>query len=562
MADTFLFNDGGTGHLCNMLSSPAVGETDIVCINSDTVVTSVTSTAGATWLLAESAVASQGSYIYYRKATGGEPATFTVTTSGNFNTHVGWSRWPGLNALDTSTNTQASSANVITPVHSTGVMAESTELVIAFGALHAIGTANQNTPVWSTGFNVVTSSAAQGTAGSGVRGYVGFKQNAGTAAEAPRVQWSGDNVTDRYMLTVSFTTTSSASPAAGSAAGTGTANTPAMAVSPSVGAAAGTGVAHNASTGVSPSVGLSDGLGAALDATATISAGVDVATGVGVALDPSISIEEEGDVHLYKFGPCEPWDPIWNCNITLITGAAEVTGVAVQAASEILYQLTAQRFGLCEVKLRPCRKSCQGGFPWWTWWEYGSYPQPYWWNGTWYNLACGSCPGDSCSCIGLSETELPGPVYSVAEVKLNGTVITPGTDYRVDDYRKLVALNDIIWPYCQDLRLEDTEDNTWSVTVNLGEVVPVIGRMAVGELALEFVKFLTCDDSCQLPFGVVDVSRQGISMTIQNTAELIKQGIINLPMSAMFIQASNPEHLTARAAVYDLDAPTYRAVGT
>ena len=205
MPGTFLFADGNGGHLCDMGSAPSVGETDVLCINSDTVVTAVTSSAGAAWSLAESSVASQGSYIYYRKATGGEPATVTITTTGNFNAHAAWSRWPNVNALDTSTNTQASSANSITPVHSTGTLAATGELVIAFGALHAIGIADQNTPVWSTGFTELTSSAAQGSGGSGVRGYVGYKENAGTAAEAPRVQWSGANVTDRYMLTVSFT---------------------------------------------------------------------------------------------------------------------------------------------------------------------------------------------------------------------------------------------------------------------------------------------------------------------------------------------------------------------
>lgn len=540
MADTFLFNDGGTGHLCDMGSAPAIGETDIICINSDTVVTSVTSSAGAVWALAESAVNDQAAYIYTRKATGGEPTTFTVTTSGNFNTHVGWSRWPSLNALDTSTNTQAASAAAITPVHSTGVMAESTELVIAFGALHAINTANQNTPIWSTGFNELTSSAAQGSGASGVRGYVGYKQNAGTAAEAPRVSWSGDNVTDRYMLTTSFTTLS--------------------AVNASAGVAAGVGSTGGAVAAVSPSAGLSEGLGTAYNATVSVSTNAEVASGVGAALDPSIELE--GEVHVYKFGPCEPWEPIWNCNISLITGAAEVTGVAVQAASEILYQLTAQRFGLCNVKLRPCRKSCQSSFPWYSWWEYGTYPQPYWWNGTWYNLACNSCPGDSCSCIGLAETELPGPIAGITEVKLNGEVLVEGVDYRVDDYRKLVRLGGDPWPFCQDMRLEDTEDNTWSVTAEYGEIVPTIGRMAVGELALEFVKYLLCDDSCQLPYGVVDVSRQGISMTIQSTHDLIKEGLLNLRMCALFIQATNPERLTARAAVYDLDAPTFRAVGT
>ena len=43
MANTFLFTDGGAGHLCDLGSAPAVGEVDILCINSDTVVDSVTS---------------------------------------------------------------------------------------------------------------------------------------------------------------------------------------------------------------------------------------------------------------------------------------------------------------------------------------------------------------------------------------------------------------------------------------------------------------------------------------------------------------------------------------
>ena len=152
------------------------------------------------------------------------------------------------------------------------------------------------------------------------------------------------------------------------------------------GLASGIGVSLAPDPGVSPVLDAADGgTGTAGQPVITVSSGVEIASGVGAALDPSIELE--GEVHLYKFGPCEPWDPIWNCNISLLTGAAEVTGVAIQAASEILYQLSAQRFGLCSVKLRPCRKSCQGGFPWWSWWEYGSYPQPYWWNGTWYNLA-------------------------------------------------------------------------------------------------------------------------------------------------------------------------------
>lgn len=206
MPDTFLFADGNAGHSCNLGSAPAVGEWDVLCINSDTTVASVASSGGASWSLAETAVTNQGSYIYIRQATGGEPATVVVTTTGNFNTHVGWSRWSDLLALDTSTSTQANgSAGSATPAHSTGTLTTAGQLVIAFGALHSIGTANQSAPVWSTGFTALTSSAGQGTGAQGVRGYVGYKLGAGTAAETPQVSWSGDNANDRYMLTVSLT---------------------------------------------------------------------------------------------------------------------------------------------------------------------------------------------------------------------------------------------------------------------------------------------------------------------------------------------------------------------
>lgn len=268
---------------------------------------------------------------------------------------------------------------------------------------------------------------------------------------------------------------------------------------------------------------------------------------------------------LYTFGPCSPWTPIWprgECAAVLLNPEApDVTGTAMQAASEILYHLTAQRFGLCEVTLRPCRKACWGSFPWFQWWEYGTYPQPYWWNGTWYNLACGMCPENSCACTSLDEIVLPGPVNTVVEVKLDGVVLTPGVDYRIDDYRKLVAMNGITWPFCQDLNLPDTAVGTMSVTPRYGEEVPVIGQLAVGELGLEIVKALLCEE-CILPNGVTDISRQGISMTIANISELFNAGFIQLRWCDMFIQAANPKHMQSRSAVYDLDGPAPRAWGT
>lgn len=266
----------------------------------------------------------------------------------------------------------------------------------------------------------------------------------------------------------------------------------------------------------------------------------------------------------YQFGPCTAWTPTWprgECaEILLETGAVDVTGTAIEVASEVLYHLTAQRFGLCTVTLRPCRRSCYNSFPFHEWWEYGTYPQPYWYAGTWYNLACGVC-GDSCSCVGMDETVLPGPLHNVTEVKVNGVVLTKNVNYRVDDYRKVVRIDGALWPFCQDMTQPDTADGTWSITAEYGEPVPAIGQLAVGELGLEVVKYLLCND-CALPNGVVDISRQGISMTVARISELFNAGFINLRMCDLFIQTANPNHLKARSAVYDIDNPRPRATGT
>lgn len=305
-------------------------------------------------------------------------------------------------------------------------------------------------------------------------------------------------------------------------------------------------------------------IAASLTVDTTVSASLAISLPVTVVNLGVESIPVTGGDDLYQFGPCEPWDAIWQggeCGILLDPGAPAVTGAAVQAASEILYHLTAQRFGLCTVTLRPCRQGCNEGFPWHQWWEYGSYPQPYWWAGTWYNLACGTC-GGSCSCVGLDETTLPGPVHSIVSVKLDGVTLTRGVDYRVDNYNKLVRMpGGTLWPFCQDMNKPDTEVGTWSVTAQYGEPVPTLGKLAVGELAGEIVKYLLCQD-CALPQGVVDVSRQGISMTIANVADLFNTGFIQLRMCDLFIKTANPNHQQARSYVYDLDSPQPRAWGT
>jgi len=265
---------------------------------------------------------------------------------------------------------------------------------------------------------------------------------------------------------------------------------------------------------------------------------------------------------MYTPGPCDDWDPIWGtCTVGLSPAAQSLTGTALTAASEILWMLTAQRFGLCRVQLRPCRSTCvddqarAAG-----WWEFGSYPYPTWIAGTWFNLGCGGCAG-SCSCTVLQETLLPGPIAAMVEVKVDGEVLAP-TAYEVHDYRKLVRIDGGAWPTCNNFTLPTTEVGTWSVTADYGEPVPMTGRIAVGELACEIARSLA-GDACALPAGVQQITRQGVSLTFNEYSEILGAGLVGLPHSDRFIKLFNPSKLQARSAVYDLDgnSQSYRAVG-
>lgn len=259
-------------------------------------------------------------------------------------------------------------------------------------------------------------------------------------------------------------------------------------------------------------------------------------------------------------GPCADWEPTWCCDLS--TASTALTGTAIMAATEILYNLSGQQFGLCSFTLRPCRRDCysnswpfDGG--WWQWG--GMYPRPVLYNGAWFNLTCGSCSG-SCSCGPLEEAWLPGPVNSVTQVLLNGSPMASGT-YRIDDFRKLIRTDGGTWPVCQDLSLADTEDNTWSVTAIIGETVPAIGSLAVGELACEIIKACT-GQACAIPKNATSVSRQGITIDFPTFAELLASGSLGLRWSDLFVATYNPSRLRAAPLVFDVDGDRFRRTGT
>lgn len=258
---------------------------------------------------------------------------------------------------------------------------------------------------------------------------------------------------------------------------------------------------------------------------------------------------------LQSVGPCQPWSPIW-C-VTLPLSTAAVSGDALQTATEVLWAKSGRQFDECTVTLRPCRRDCWNETFSATWHEWSTgWPYPYLANGQWFNLGCGGCPG-TCACTTLHTVELPMPVSSIVEVKVNGTPLVSGS-YTLYDFHTLVRTDGQEWPLRNDLNLPDTAVGTWSITLTHGTAVPVAGRMAVAELTRELALACVGDGSCKLPQPVQQLVRQGVTMTFLDPNEVFADGKIGLYRSDLFISTFNPQGIAARAQVIDVDGPRHR----
>lgn len=254
------------------------------------------------------------------------------------------------------------------------------------------------------------------------------------------------------------------------------------------------------------------------------------------------------------FGPCADWPVRWTCDVS--TESPTATGIAVTAATSVLWALSGRQFGTCTTTLRPCRRECYDtswwnsyGLPWTTSWDYAGSTYP------WFSLGCGGCRG-TCSCTEISEVILPSPVQSITTVKLDGAVAPTGT-YRLDNNRLLVRTDGQRWPSCNNLTKDDTQVGTWSITAVYGQSVPESGSLAVGELACEILRAMRGEE-CRLPPGVTQLTRQGVSISIPDIGSLFRDGKTGLYLADMFIISSNPNKLQQRSRIYSPDRMPHR----
>ena len=127
-----------------------------------------------------------------------------------------------------------------------------------------------------------------------------------------------------------------------------------------------------------------------------------------------------------EYGGC-PWPVDPACMDATWEGLDDaVRDRALALASATLERLTGYRVGGCPVTVRPCPpECCVPGDAYLSVFSRGPFYPGINSNGQWVNN-CG-CPSGCGTCTSCCEVELPGPVGTIYEVKVDGAVI-PATD--------------------------------------------------------------------------------------------------------------------------------------
>jgi hypothetical protein len=209
------------------------------------------------------------------------------------------------------------------------------------------------------------------------------------------------------------------------------------------------------------------------------------------------------------------------CNWEIISCGEYPEGASVELinrgerwAAELLYMRSGQQFPGCPITIRPCQSCSGGSYEEWPVQGQGGWNGswvPFLWAGAWSNLPYG------CGCAGMHtcsppQVWLPTEAVSITSVKVDGVTLPPSA-YEVDNGAWLVRRDGQGWPTTQDLGLPDGEPGTFSITYVPGPPVPLMGKIAAGALALEFVR--SCMNlPCRLPAGVQTITRQGVEMTL------------------------------------------------
>lgn len=186
------------------------------------------------------------------------------------------------------------------------------------------------------------------------------------------------------------------------------------------------------------------------------------------------------------------------------TDDAELIADCIDQASDMLSVISSgMAAGVCTVTVRPVRLCSDGPAAFDTTRRFG----------------------------GIVTVPLRGPETRVVSVIVDGVVLNPSEYGLLDDrylFRKVGC-----WPTSNNLRLDDTNVGTWSITYAFG-FVDKLTRMAATELACELIKDGLGKPNA-LPRGVTSISVQGASASVRNRAEALRDGDEQIPVLARWM---------------------------
>jgi len=263
-------------------------------------------------------------------------------------------------------------------------------------------------------------------------------------------------------------------------------------------------------------------------------------------------------------GPCTWPDLTQLCCPDWDDFSAELKVQALDYAKTVVWAATGRQFGLCELTVRPCGRQCANCPSGWYWDGEGSWT-PYIFNGEWHNCWCGSGgPGGCCTCDPDCQVYLPGPVHSIVSVTIDGATLAvsgdAGFNYFVLDQQWLVRTDTAAcWPLCSDQNLSPGDPDAFEVTYLRGREVPGALAQAASALACEYAK--ACIGApCRLPSRVTSISRQGVTISMADINDILKNGLTGLWELDQLIMLYNPYGLKGRTRFYSHDLQEPRQV--
>lgn len=242
-------------------------------------------------------------------------------------------------------------------------------------------------------------------------------------------------------------------------------------------------------------------------------------------------------------------------------------------ATDLLWNWTGRKFGTCEVTVYPCRQKCPDRLPTFqaspdTGWR-GSPLQEDGWvplqvEGEWWNVACGVCPSQRCTCSLRKSRSivLPGPVEEITAIWLNGVEVSEDDYLLRDGVLFLKESSGLQFPSCNTPGgdVEEAGSGAWSISYMRGYPVPLGGQLATYRLACELADAVQGRD-CALPSRVSSITRQGVSMAILDDFQNLDEGRTGIWEIDSWLSAVNQKR-EAPPVVWSPDMPLGGQRGT